>query len=139
MFNPYSIQLTVSIVIFAAITFLSIKRRSNVNFTIVWLIVGLVSLIQGIFPSLLDKLSGFLGVGYPPTLMLVLAILMLLGIIFFIISELTVAHDKIRELSIHVSLLNDEMRLLKQDVLHISGKDDIVIVPEESLPDTINK
>ena len=43
-----------------------------------WITVAVIAVVFGIAPTLIDQLGGFLGIAYPPTLFLVIAIAVLL-------------------------------------------------------------
>lgn len=109
-----SVMLTIAILMLATIIILMIKKKSNASISLIWIGFSLISLFIGIFPRSLSALCSFIGIEYPPILAVVIAVACLFAITFYISSELAVAQNKIRELSIQISLLNDEMHRLKQ-------------------------
>jgi|GEM_PF-1243551 len=110
------IQLVVGIIVFVFIMALMIKKKTNASQTLVWMILPISALIQGIFPKSIVWIAEQLTIDYPPIIGVLLLIFFLLGVVFYLSSEVAVGLDKIRELSIQISLLNDEMRLVKERV-----------------------
>jgi len=94
---------------------LTVKRKFSTTYSLLWITISVAAVLQGIFPQVLNWICRRLGIGYPPTLVLALGFVGLLIIMVYIASELAVAQNKIRELSIHISLLNDEMMLIKRN------------------------
>ncbi len=109
------IQLVAALIIILLIVALMIRRKSSANMSLFWLAIALLALIQAVFPRLLDTLCLLIGVEYPPTLVLVTAVIFLLVITFYLSCELSVSQNKLRELTMHISLLNDEMALVKKN------------------------
>lgn len=110
------IELFFALLIFVFIGMFLIKKKTNPSFSLFWLFLAVFALVIAIFPQAMDFICGLIGIDYPPTLILVIAVVVLLFVAFWITSEVSILENKVRELSIHVSLLNDEMRLLKQEL-----------------------
>jgi hypothetical protein len=75
-----------------------------------WLIVAVMIIILGIFPTIIDWLAGHVGVNYPPTL------LFLLGLALILI--------KVLSIDIHQSQLERNQRRLAQRLAILEGEDD---------------
>ena len=104
----------IGIIIFFGIIFLMIGKKSNANVSLIWIMIAVVVMILGFFPQIIEWLSFKVGISYPPTLVLVIAITGLLWIVFYMSSQLSVAQTKIRELAMQISLLNSEMADMKE-------------------------
>lgn len=75
-----SYHLTVLVIGFGlAVGILYLVRRDHIYIRqgIFWIMVAAISLIFGVWPSLIDLIGGALGVAYPPTLLFLAAIIVL--------------------------------------------------------------
>lgn len=108
------IQLLGGILIFAFIVLLMVKKKANATYSLVWVVFAVCALVLGVFPEITVELSELLHISYPPILIVLVLVVALIIISLYMSSEISISQDKIRELSIHISLLNDEMRLLKE-------------------------
>ena len=93
------------------------KKKLDLRYALVWLIVGCVVLIFDIFPSLLGVISGILGVGLPVNMLFFMGFVFSLLIIF----TLTVAVSKMSE---RVKRLTQELALLEERVNRLQEKRD---------------
>ena len=114
--GPQIVLVVSGVVFMLTILFLLLKRKSNVGYSLVWLGMSLIVIIMGIFPRLLDIICIWLKIEYPPILATIVSILFLLIFIFYITSELSVAKSKLSELSMQLSLLNNDIVELKEDL-----------------------
>ena len=72
-----SLHITTSLIallLAGGILFMLGKGKLRTGHSLWWLGLALVILLLGVFPSLADRLGHFLGVHYPPVLLLVLAL-----------------------------------------------------------------
>ena len=58
------------------------KGKFSIKESIYWFLASLIMLILAIFPTLLDNLAAFLGIGYSPSLLFTICIIFLLFINF---------------------------------------------------------
>ncbi len=91
-----------------AIAYLVRRDHLHVRHTPWWLLVAVLVGILGLFPRLVDRLAAMLGISYPPTLLFVISIGMLL------IKNLTA--------DIHQSRLEREIRSLTQHLALIEAE-----------------
>lgn len=89
---------------------LLINKKMNEKASLLWLVGSALVLILSVIPSILDKISKFIGVDYPPSLLFMLGIL----IILFICLMHTV----------QISILNNQIKELAQQVIIKECKDD---------------
>ena len=97
-----------------AIVFSSLaKRKINERSSILWLIIGLLVLLAGIFPDFVTFLAGHLGVSYEPSLVFLLATMALLLIEFRNNCHVADLEQRLRELAIQLSITKNELDQLK--------------------------
>ena len=107
--GPRFTMILCGIILLFAILYLMLKKKSNESNSLIWIFAAVIIIIMGIFPQILDFVAALLGVVYQPMLAVVVAILFLFAFVFYLSSELSVAQAKISELSIHISLLNNDI------------------------------
>jgi hypothetical protein len=86
---------------------LYLVRRDHIYIRqgIFWILVAVVSIVFGIWPALIDVLGGALGVAYPPTLLLLAAIIVLVLKALLADIALTKVRRDMRRLNQRVALL----------------------------------
>jgi len=106
-----SYQLTSAILgLFLASTILWLIRRDHLHshHALWWFLVALMVMLLGIFPSIIDWLATQLGVNYPPTLLFILGMGMILV--------------KVISIDLHQSSLERKMRRLAQRLAMLEGE-----------------
>jgi hypothetical protein len=106
-----SYQLTVLVMgIGLAVGILYLVRRDHIYIRqgFFWIVIGLVSLVFGVWPSLIDTLGAALGVAYPPTLLLLVAIIVLILKALLGDIALTKVRRDLRRLNQRMALLEGE-------------------------------
>ena len=84
------------------IVFLLIKRKINERNSLLWLGCAIVILLFSAIPETLEILAGAVGVDYPPTLLFLFSILVLLLLVL--------------NQSIQISILSEQLKDLTQNV-----------------------
>jgi len=92
------------------------RDRLPISHSLWWLTVAVLIAVLGLFPGLLDRLAGSVGIAYPPSLLFVAAILTLF--IKVLIEDLEVSNNRRRSLRLaqKVAILEQELDRLKQRV-----------------------
>ena len=111
-----SYKITTSIlgaVIFLII--LSLVRRGKLQekYALTWFAIGIVVVILGVFPVILDRIAKFTGVSYAPALLFVMAVGLLLIQNLYLFIFASQNEVRIKELIQEVAVLNklvDELR-----------------------------
>jgi hypothetical protein len=108
-----SYQITVLVMaIGLAVGILYLVRRDHIYIRqgVFWIVVAVLSLVLAAWPSLIDRIGDALGVAYPPTLLLLTAILVLMlkGLLGDI--GLTKLRRDMRRLNQRIALLEGETR-----------------------------
>jgi len=119
--GPQIVLIASGVIFMFAILYLLLKKKSNVGYSLVWLGMAVIVIVTGFYPRLLDIICVWLKIDYPPTLATIVAVLFLLIFIFYISSELSVTKSKINELSMQLSLLNNDIVELKEDLSEKMG------------------
>jgi len=111
-----SFVIITSLLIFFSVVSLLIKRRLNESNSILWLLIAVVILLFGIFPGITTHIAGVLGIDYPPALIFLAAIMVLLLIVFYSSIGISKMRAEINELAITVSILKEENNLMKEEI-----------------------
>jgi hypothetical protein len=110
-----SYQITVLIMgIGLAAGILLLVRRDHIYIRqgLFWIFIALVSLVFGIWPSLIDAVGRALGVAYPPTLLLLVAIIVLVMKALLGDIALTKVRRDLRRLNQRMALIEAEVPVL---------------------------
>lgn len=96
-----------------AIFWLIRRDRLPVMHSLWWLCVAALIGVLGLFPQLIDRAAGWVGVAYPPSLLFIVSILVLL--IKVLLEDIDVSHDRRRLLRLaqKVAMLEDDLETLK--------------------------
>ena len=95
------------LVLFAVIELLR-RRRLRERHAIWWIVAGMLALVVGIFPQIVDAVASALGVALPSNLVFFVSIALLFLVSLQHSSELTTLEDKVRTLAERVAII--EMR-----------------------------
>lgn len=68
---------TLGLILFVAVIVLIRRDRLHISHALFWLLYGVGGLLFGLFPSLSDTIARHVGVSYGPTLILVIALILL--------------------------------------------------------------
>lgn len=98
---------------------LYLVRRDHIYIRqgVFWILVAVFSIVFGIWPSLIDIVGGALGVAYPPTLLLLVAIIVL--VLKALLSDIALT-----KVSRDLRRLNQRIALLETAELHPREIDD---------------
>lgn len=92
------------------------KKMTEIN-SILWFLIGFVTVLAGCFPKIVTWMADKLYIEYSPAFVFMAAILLLLLIVFentIVISNLT---DQVQEMAIELSIVEEELNRLKQKEL----------------------
>ncbi|MEU1972508.1 DUF2304 domain-containing protein [Microbacterium sp. NPDC019599] len=105
--------IVLAVVIIVGVGWMLVIRALREKYAILWLLIGLLILLLGLFPGVLVSVSQLLGVALPSNLFFALAIILLLGVALHLSWELSQAEDEIRRLAEESALLRDGHRTLE--------------------------
>ena len=93
-----------------AVGILYLVRRDHIYIRqgLFWIVIGFFSLVFGVWPGLIDTLGTALGVAYPPTLLLLVAIIVLILKALLGDIALTKLRRDLRRLNQRMALLEGE-------------------------------
>jgi hypothetical protein len=104
-----ALSLFSSILIVVAVLVMLRNGKLREKYAILWLVVGGLSIVLALFPSMLEFAADAVGVIVPANLLFALAILLLLGVSLHVSRELTILEDETRILAEEVSILRSAM------------------------------
>lgn len=102
-----------SIVVLAILFFVfEMLRRQKLRekYAVLWIIIGIGTLVLSAFPAVLERLSGLLGIQVPANLLFIMTLALLVGVCLHLSREQSQAEDEVR-------ILGEEVALLKTDLL----------------------
>lgn len=106
----------VGIALIVIVISLIVKKQMSESQAVLWICIGLASIILGIFPGLIPWIANKLGIWYAPSILLLVASIGLLLIIFHNSIVLSKQMNEIHELAIQMALLQDENKELKNKI-----------------------
>ena len=124
------IGILLACVIIGVVMWLLIIRALREKYAVLWLAIGVLVLILGLFPGLLATVARWLGVALPSNLIFGLAILLLLGVALHLSWELSRAEDEIRRVAEETALLRADLESLRERLAALEADR-----PAEDLPD----
>lgn len=81
------------------------KNHLSVANSFIWIIFCIILLVLSIFPTSLDWLASILGITYPPTLFLTIAVVILFVMLFIQSKKIEDLHKKVIDLGQETSIL----------------------------------
>ncbi|MDQ0673453.1 hypothetical protein QFZ36_001014 [Pseudarthrobacter siccitolerans] len=105
-----------SIVVVAILFFVfEMLRRQKLRekYAVLWIVIGIGTLLLSAFPSLLENASGFLGIQVPANLLFIMTLVLLVGVCLHLSREQSQAEDEVRILCEEVALLRADLATLR--------------------------
>jgi len=102
-------------VIFLIILLLVRRGKLQEKYALTWFAIGIVVVVLGVFPVILDKIAKFTGVSYAPALLFVIAVgvLLIQNLYLFIFASQN--EVRIKELLQEVAVLNKLVAELREE------------------------
>lgn len=104
----------------SSVLYLLLKRRINERHSLIWLSGVIAILILSANPEWFDRISGYLGVHYPPSLFFLIGILILALVLLYQSIQISILYEKVKELAQYVALMPvqkaEHERLMKEDM-----------------------
>jgi hypothetical protein len=101
-----------SIVVVAILFFVfEMLRRQKLRekYAVLWIVIGIGTLLLSAFPSLLEKASGLIGIQVPANLLFIMTLVLLVGVCLHLSREQSQAEDEVRILCEEVALLRADL------------------------------
>lgn len=105
-----------ALVMLGVVMWMLLTRRLREKYAVLWLVIGTVMLILGIFPQLLLGLTSLLGVQVPSNLLFALSIVLVLGVTLHLSWELTQAEEEIRRTAEEAAILRAQLHRLESRI-----------------------
>ncbi|EGB13427.1 hypothetical protein DND132_0210 [Pseudodesulfovibrio mercurii] len=121
LFNEVSTA--IALVVGGVIIWLIRRQRIGVYQTALWLGAVFCLILFGIFPSILDWLGGLLGVHYPPVLLIIVSLCILLVKLLTLEIQLTRHETRIRVLTQKMAAYEARLMDLGKDGDKTDGED----------------
>lgn len=104
--------LVIAIVMVLAVLQMLRQGKLREKYTVLWLVVGGLTIVLGAFPQLLDWAASLVGIRVPSNLLFALAIMLLVGVSLHVSRELTILEDETRILAEEVAILRASVESL---------------------------
>ncbi len=102
-------------VIFLIILLLVRKGKLQEKYALTWFFIGIVVVILGVFPGILDRIAKFTGVSYAPALLFVIAVGVLLIQNLYLFIFASENEVRIKELLQELAVLNKLVAELRKE------------------------
>jgi len=103
-------------VIFLIILLLVRRGKLQEKYALTWFAIGIVVVVLGVFPVILDKIAKFTGVSYAPALLFVIAVGVLLIQNLYLYIFASQNEVRIKELLQEVAVLNKLVAELREEM-----------------------
>ena len=111
----YILGIVAPLLVLAMVVDLLRRGKMRERHAVWWLVFGLLALVGGVFPALLEKLASATGVELPVNLVFFVAISVAFLVFLQHSAELTMLEAKTRTLAERVALLELELSRVKSD------------------------
>lgn len=101
----YILGIVSALLVLVAVIELLRRRRLRERHAVWWILAGIVALVIGIFPQIVDAAAALLGVALPSNLVFFVSIALLFLVSLQHSSELTALEDRVRTLAERVAVL----------------------------------
>ena len=92
------------------------RDRLPISHAIWWLTMAAIIALLGFFPGLIDAVAGSVGIGYPPSLLFILAILTLLIKVLMEDLEVSTNRRRLLRLAQKTAMLEEEVRRMREQM-----------------------
>ncbi|MDO4499678.1 MAG: DUF2304 domain-containing protein [Erysipelotrichaceae bacterium] len=110
----YTILLTVSIITLLYVLRSVIKNRLNIKYAMVWILWALGMILISIFPDIVIKLSGLLGIIVPSNTVFLIFIFLLYCLTFYVYLKLSRHNEDIINLNYELAALKKKVEELEK-------------------------
>lgn len=86
------------------------RQKIREKYAVLWIVIGVATLILAAFPDLLVWAAKLVGVQVPSNLLFAIAVILLLGVTLHLSREVSSSEDEIRSLAEEVAILRADLR-----------------------------
>jgi hypothetical protein len=105
-----------ALVVLAIILVLLLRRKLREKYAVLWLVIGVATLLLALFPGMLIWLSDLLGVEVASNLLFALALALLIGVTLHLSWELSTSEDEVRRVAEEIAIMRGEIDALRAAV-----------------------
>lgn len=108
-----------SIVVVAILFFVfEMLRRQKLRekYAVLWIIIGLGTLLLAAFPGMLELASTLVGIQVPANLLFIMTLVLLVGVCLHLSQEQSQAEDEVRILAEEVAILRQDLTELRRQL-----------------------
>jgi len=127
---PNIAAFVLALIILVVIFELLRRKILREKYAVLWLVVGLATLVLAAFPKLLDLVASLLGVQVPSNLLFALSIILALGVCLHLSWEISIVESEIRDLAEESAIQRAHVARLESRVEALSA------AIQSSSPDT---
>ncbi|MET3718309.1 MULTISPECIES: DUF2304 domain-containing protein [unclassified Arthrobacter] len=98
------------------------RQKLREKYAVLWIIIGLGTLLLAAFPRLLELASTLLGIQVPANLLFIMTLVLLVGVCLHLSQEQSQAEDEVR-------ILAEEVAILRSEVENMKGRPTLTAVP----------
>ena len=121
-----TMQITAALLgVLLAGSILFLVRRDHLHgpYALWWLLMAGITLILGTWPRLIDRVAEFAGINYPPALLIVVGLCLILIRLLQLDIERSRQERQIRRLTQKLAILEEEIGTVRRDVQAESARD----------------
>lgn len=108
--------ISTGVILIGIILNLLVEKKISESQSILWILIGFLSIVLGLFPKLINIMANKLGIWYAPSLTFLVAYIGLLFIVLRTTVITSVQSNQINELFMEVILVKKENEDLKQEL-----------------------
>ena len=110
------------VILIGLIIYLMVNKKMTESQSVLWILIGVATIILGIFPSIINFVADKLGIWYAPSITFLIAYIGLLFIVLKNTVITSIQSNQINELFMEVTLLNKENEKLKKQLAAIERR-----------------
>lgn len=114
----------VGIILIGLVFYLMVNKKMTESQSVLWILIGIATIILGIFPGIINIVAKRFGIWYAPSISFLIAYIGLLFIVFKNTVLISIHSNQINELFMEVTLLNHENEKLKKELTAIRRGED---------------
>lgn len=112
----YKFAIIFSIIFIILILNLVRRNKLDEKYSILWFFLAVITLLVSIFPSIIETISEWFDVYYPPTVLLLFAVIIIMAYIVHITMVITRQNKMIIKLTQELAILKNEKEKKGDDI-----------------------
>lgn len=88
------------------------RQKLREKYAVLWIIIGIGTLVLSAFPQLLSGASRLLGIQIPANLLFIMTLVLLVGVCLHLSHEQSQAEDEVRILAEEIAIIRAEIEVL---------------------------